>query len=124
MEEEKLRGLSSVRVSKEFLLGKLEINREDHIAIYKEALQAWHLQILNTLKKELKKVENNKEYQPNCYVAKPVSHEKSYNRIIALLSASLDEEFVLLNSEFSQYVQDEWGWKEQFMTTVSRCLNY
>ena len=57
-------------------------------------------------------------------VVKPDNHVKEYDGTISLLKASLDEEFVLTNSEFSQYVRDEWGWKNTFMTTVSGCLNY
>jgi hypothetical protein len=119
-----LRGLSTVRVSKDFLLEKLETNRKEHKAIYEKAMQGWHLQIIDTLKKELKKVKIDKEYQPKCFVVKPGNHVKEYDRTIDLLKASLDEEFVLTSSEFSQYVRDEWGWKDVFMTTVSGCLDY
>lgn len=124
MEISKLRGLNTVRVSKDFLLEKLEINRESHKTIYEEAMEGWHLQIVDTLKGEFKKVKADKEYQPSCFVAKPDNHVKEYDGTIALLKASLDEEFVLTSSEFAQYVRDEWAWKGTFMTTVSGCLNY
>ena len=124
MEMDRLRGLNTVRVSKDFLLEKLETNRKSHKAVYEEAMKGWHLQTIDILKKELKKVKNDEEYQPSCFVAKPGSHVKEYDETIDLLKASLDEEFVLTNSEFSQYVRDEWGWKDVFMTTVSGCLSY
>lgn len=124
METDQLRGLSTVRINKDFLLKKLETNRKSHETIYKKAMQKWHLQVIDTLKKELKKVKVDKEHQPSCFVAKPDSHVKEYDGTIALLKASLDEEFVLTSFEFSQYVRDEWGWKDVFMTTVSGCLNY
>lgn len=124
MESKQLRGLSTVRVSKDFLLEKVETNRKAHKAIYEEAMQGWHLQVIDILKKELKKVKTDKEYQPKCFVAKPDNHVKDYDRTIDLLKASLDKEFVLTSSEFSQYILDEWGWKDVFMTTVSGCLGY
>ena len=124
METNKLRGLNTVRVSKNFLLEKLETNRKSHKATYEKAIRGWHSQITDILKRELKKVKVDKEYQPNCFVTKPISHVKTYDGTIALLKASLDKEFVLTSSEFSQYVRDEWGWKDTFMTTVSGCLNY
>ena len=124
MEESGLRGLDVVRVSKEFLLGKLEVNLKSHEALYIEAMEGWHLQVIGTLKSELKKAKANKEYQPNCFVVKPESHVKDYSKTIDLLKSSLDDEFVLTSTEFSQYVRDEWSWKNTFMTTVSGCLNY
>ena len=122
--EEKLRGLGSVRVSKDFLLEKLRANRESHTSIYKEAFDKWHEQIVDVLKEELKKVEEDKGYYPTIYVPQPSNHTKDYDRTIAQLEASLDSEFLLSSSEFAKYVQDEWDWKDSFTTTVSGCLNY
>ena len=39
MEMNNLRGLSTVRVSKDFLLEKLETNRKHHKAIYEKAMR-------------------------------------------------------------------------------------
>lgn len=121
-EATKLRGLNFVRVSKNFLLSKLEENRKSHKTIYENAIDGWHLQTINKLRSELKKAEVDKEYQPSIYLAKPTSYLKQYNKTIGLLQASLDEEFELTSSEFAQYVLDDWSWKEAFMTTVSGCL--
>ena len=77
----------------------------------------------DTLKTESKKVKADKTYQPKVYVQQPNNHLKNYSRTIDLLKASLDGEFLLTSEEFSQYVRDEWNWKEQFMTTVSGCLS-
>ncbi len=118
-----LRGLSSVRVDKGFLLSKLESNKDQHEDTYKKAMKAWHSKILDTLNKELKKVKADKTYYPKVFVVKPNSHTVDYERVIDMLEASLDDEFELTSAEFSQYVRDEWDWKESFVTTVSGCYN-
>ena len=119
---ETLRGLGNVRVTKGFLLDKLTVNRKSHKDLYDKAMKGWHLKVVKALEKECKKVEADAAYQPSVFVQKPISYTKNYDRTIDLLEASLDKEFVLTTKEFSQYVRDEWDWKEGFMTTVSGCL--
>ena len=121
---EKLRGLSTVRVDKDFLLTKLKENRKQHKIMYEEAMGGWQKQMIDMLKGEIKKVEKDKTYTPNMYLSKPYSHVKDYDKVIGILEASLDEEFELSSDDFSRYVQDEWAWKGDFVTTVSGCLNY
>ena len=118
---EQLRGLGSVRVGKKFLREKLKGNLEIHTDTYKKAMGAWHDKIIFTLENELRKAKKNKTYQPNVFVAKPISYESAYNKIIDMLDASLDSEFELTSKEFSQYVRDDWEWKSGFITTVSGC---
>lgn len=118
---EEFRGLNTVRVSKEFLLKKLAENREIHKDTYEKARDAWHKKVIKTLETELKKVKADKLYSPNVYVQAPYSYESSYDKVIDILTASLDTEFILSSTEFSQYVRDEWQWKNSFITTVSGC---
>lgn len=118
-----LRGLSTVRVDKNSLLNKLIENRKNHKAVYEKALEKWRLKTIKVLNNELEKVKNRKEYQPIIYVQKPNNYTKYYDSTIDLLQASLDDEFELTSKEFSQYVRDEWSWKEAFMTTVSGCYS-
>jgi hypothetical protein len=117
---ETLRGLKSVRVSKDFLLQKLETNKVEHEKTYYEILDARHTKVIETLKGEMKKVKADKMYQPVLYVPLPENHVKDYERAITILNASLDTEFELTSSEFDQYVNDDWQWKSGFVT-VSGC---
>jgi hypothetical protein len=133
---EKLRGLSTVRVSKEFLLGKLRENRVIHEKSYYEILEARQKKILEDLealrpkfeeqlKERLDKSAEDAEYTPttislSVYSLKPENHTKDYDKVITLLDASLDAEFELSSSEFNQYVNDDWEWKTGFIT-VSGC---
>ena len=120
--QDKLRGLSSVRVNKDFLLKKLVENRDNHEKDYEAVLEARHTKVIEVLKTELKKVKEDKTYVPVFYVQLPENHIKEYDRTIALLGASLDKEFELTSSEFNQYVNDEWGWKGNFLT-ISGCYS-
>ena len=111
-----IRGLSKVRVSKEFLLGKLTINKESHEKAYSDILEARHKKVVKAIEEELEKVKKDKSYQPNLNHPLPSNHTKDYERAIGMLVASLDTEFELTAVEFDQYVNDEWSWKSGFVT--------
>jgi len=118
---ENLRGLSSVRVNKGFLLEKLRENKDSHRRMFEEALEGWHEEVLKTLKETIKRVKADKQYNPRWYLPMPTDHTADYDRVIELIEASLDEEFVLSETEFNQFVRDDWGWKADFMNTY---VNY
>jgi hypothetical protein len=120
IEGAKLRGLQSVRVSKKFLLQKLTANRTEHEKTYYEILEARHQKVIETLKAELKKAKRDRLYRPVLNLPLPENHVKDYDRAIGILDASLDTEFELSSTEFDQYVNDDWKWKESYMT-VSGC---
>ena len=132
IEGAKLRGLQSVRVSKKYLLEKLYKNRTEHEKSYYEILDARQKKIIadlsglrskfnKELKRRLDEIGADREATPGgislpIYAPKPENHTKDYDKAISLLEASLDEEFELSYSEFNQYVNDDWAWKETFMT--------
>ena len=129
---EKLRGLSTVRVSKLFLLEALKANRIEHEKTYYEIINARQQKLLEGLAGlrpkfeeklviEIQRMTDDAEYTPSVPVLglhelKPENHTKDYDRVITLLEASLDEEFELSSSEFNQYVNDDWSWKQSFTT--------
>jgi hypothetical protein len=117
IEGAKLRGLQSVRVSKKFLLEKLTANRAEHEKTYYEILDARHQKVIDTLKKEIRKAKADKKYTPSLYLPLPENHVKDYDRAIGILTASLDTEFELSSNEYDQYVNDDWKWKEIYITT-------
>jgi len=120
---ETLRGLSSVRVTKEFLLEKLQANREEHSVVYEEAMLGWNTKVLEFLESSIERVKSDLNFNPfiNINLPKPDNHLLDYDRAIDLLKASLDTEFVLTSKEFAQYVRDEWDWKDYFNATISGC---
>ena len=132
----KLRGLSTVRVSKKFLLDTLRANRVEHEKSWNEIMDARQKKMIedyNALYEKIRaqiddrieKVKADRDYHPeglSNYINAPMpeNHTKDYDKVISLIDASLDEEFELNSTEFNQYVNDDWSWKEVF-TTTSGC---
>lgn len=126
MKKENLRGLSEVRVTKEELLEKVIENRTQHMATYREARDKYHREYLDEVisLELLARDEQIEEVQEKIFalvrMEEPRSHLEEYNRVVSLLKASQDEEFVLSAREFEQYWRDEWAWKEEFINSTSR----
>lgn len=47
---------------------------------------------------------------------KPVDHSKDYQRIISMLEITTQSEIDLTVAEFDRYMNDNWDWKESFLS--------
>lgn len=117
--EESLRGLQSVRIRRKDLLEKLEYNRDGHRAVFEEAIEGYHQAVIKALQDALRDAKAGKKYRPEIFLPEPADHTSDYDRAIAMLKMSLDEELVLSNVEFAQYALDDWGWKRDFIATAN-----
>lgn len=122
--------MKEVRVKKSELLDILRTNGQKHVQEYQEAIEGWRVETLKELSKLSRKVkkldlENAVDLTendfPNLWVSaaqdRPTCHAKDYDRAIAMLDMSTEDEVVISAREFDQFVNDEWDWKEAF--TVS-----
>lgn len=118
-EQPRLRGLATVRVNKGNVIEKLRVNRENHRAIFEEAIEGWHKELLKIVEEQVERVKANKRYNPNFYLPQPQDHTSDYDQAIELLEMSLDDELELTAVEFARYVRDDWGWRGDFIGSVS-----
>lgn len=51
-------------------------------------------------------------------LTEPITHEADYRRVIMMLEMSVKDEIVISESQFRQYVLDEWQWKSAFDSVV------
>lgn len=114
-----LRGLREVRIAKDSLLESLRINQKAHVEAYETAVDnfflAWKDLLLSKLQEiQLQSVELE-DVQSWLNLDKPRSHEDDYTRAIRMVELSLDDEFLLSESEFNSYVLDDWAWKKDFV---------
>lgn len=99
------------------ILETLRINAETHKKEFKELLEK------NTehVKTEIQKVAQSVGYpdltQVNAALrAKPTDHSRDYERMIKILEMTTQEEIELTGSEFERYIEDEWDWKDTFLS--------
>jgi hypothetical protein len=114
-----LRGLSTVRMGKNELLKRIKTNRDEHRKIYEEAMEGWKRSVIDALDAAYKDALEGKAYRVAFRLEQPEDHTDEYDTVIELLEASLDDEFELTYTHFSNYVLDKWGWQDHFLGTAS-----
>lgn len=110
-------GMSVITVKKAELLETIKKNREEHRNIFLEAQKGFREQFISELDKMLADARAGKDFRLHVGLAVPQDHTKDYDRIIRMLEMSIADEVKITEQEFTQYVQDEWGWKRDFIGT-------
>ena len=110
-------------------LGKFlqNLNRE-----YTKQSQMTHQDIIDLIEKESTKPEHDRLGYPYDYyfdwvkdnqpqkLDKPLEYTDSYQLALDMLSMSTDDDILLTQEEFKQYINDDWSWKEMFQMSNSK----
>lgn len=114
--------MQMVRMDKSVLLSKIKENRAKHAKDYEEAVVGYKEQLVAKLKEMLRDAKAGKPVSGHVGLAPPNNNLRDYDRAIAMLEASLDNELELDQNEFSNYYMDEWHWKDQFTALNSNYI--
>jgi len=109
-DKNQLNGLSIVRVNREDLLEAVKANRENHRATFEEAMDGYKKRSIELLEDHIKRIKANAPERVMVSLPFPEDHTEDYDRVIAQLQWSLDDELYLTETEFDTYVRDNWGW--------------
>jgi hypothetical protein len=112
-------GMSVVTVSKGDLIDKLEANKAGHRAIYEEALAGYQEKVLEKIDAFRDRVLAGDVLAVVINLPKPEDHTGDYDRILTMCRMSVADNLELTETEFAQYVMDDWGWKRQFLASNS-----
>lgn len=114
-------GSSKVSIKKTELLEAVRKNRETHIADYKEAREGFEKGFLKEAEKLVVRIKEGNFDRNVINLSAPINHDKDYNLVIRMLEMSTANEISITQNQFSQFVLDEWNWKEQFSNST---MNY
>ena len=109
--------MRDVTISVDKLLDALRENRQKHRAIFEEALDGYRKAVIETLEEQLSRAKKGKKVNAYITFQQPEDHTRDYDRVIQMLEWTDDHEITLSERDFAQYVQDDWGWQEQFLTS-------
>lgn len=101
------------------LLEVLRANAEDHNMIYVEAMKGYRAEMITKLARMLIKAEKNEDVPHALKLIRPTHHLKEYATAIKMLEMCTDEEVVLDEEQFRQYVENEWHWRKAFLFSNS-----
>lgn len=109
--------MDKIKVNKSELLRVLRANRAKHREIFEKALVGFQTKWVATLERKLADARAGKRIRPHISMTFPIDQTGDYDRAIAMLDMSVEDQIVLSETDFQQYVQDEWRWKGQFSAT-------
>jgi hypothetical protein len=109
--------MQRIKVEKAKLLGILKKNRKAHHDIFIEAQKGFRKVVIDELEKRLGLARDGKRIDQYLRLPEPVDHTRDYDRVISMLEMDLNETVDLSETDYSQYVMDDWDWKRQFLGT-------
>lgn len=113
-------GLNNLTFDKDDVIGVVVMNKEKHVTEFNQAYAGWIDVCRSKIDAEAARQFNGKAPDEFfSFPAAPVSHEDDYNRVIDMLEYTTDQEVVLSQSEFDQFMRDEWAWKSQHLVSMT-----
>jgi chromatin segregation and condensation protein Rec8/ScpA/Scc1 (kleisin family) len=111
--------MQNVKVNKKDLLAVLKTNREKHLIEFNSASKIFIQDAIEKLTEMLTQAKTKNKIIQSLGLVEPVSYVHSYDTAVKMLEMSIEDVIELSQQEFTQYVEDSWGWKQSFMTTTS-----
>lgn len=112
--------MKTIKVDKTELLEIIKRNRSNHRAIYEEAFEGYRKESIRIHEENLKSLRSGKKVIVAFYEQAPQDHTDDYNLIIRMLEMSIDPFVDLDQQQFSNYVDDNWSWKQQWSASNSK----
>jgi len=113
--------MRTITVNKKDLLEILRTNRNDHGEVYERAIEGYRREAVAMLEAWIDEAKDERK-APTLFrwsLPIPEDHTDDYSRVIGMLEMDLADTVELTEAEFAQYVQDDWGWKQQWTASVS-----
>lgn len=108
-----------MRFPKADVIKTIKANRDEHREIFDEALVGYKAKVLEELDAHLERVRRGEVYRVYVMYPQPADHTRDYDRIISMLELTDDPSIELTEGQFAKYMQDDWEWKQMFLSTNS-----
>ena len=108
-----------VKVKKERLLDILQENRKRHRKIFEKAIAGYREEVILHLDFALEAAKNGEKIITTVRLIQPQDHTADYDRVIGMLDISVDDEIVIDDIQYRQFVLDKWDWSERFSSSSS-----
>ncbi|MDR6218199.1 hypothetical protein [Deinococcus soli (ex Cha et al. 2016)] len=117
----------SITMQRDELLTILEVNREKHVSDYQQLSRAYQQAALRTLHEHLARISGDvtagrHSTHVQVHLAPPTSFADQYDRAIGMIKHHLHSTIVLDERQYDRYVQDNWGWKQEFAALTTSYL--
>jgi hypothetical protein len=111
--------MRNVIMPKSELISILEKNRAGHTALYEQAYKIFRGKLIENLSSMLDRAQNGDRVELWVGLPEPEDHTEDYDRALAMLNHDVRNDIELTQSEYAQFVQDDWGWKHTFASNTA-----
>ncbi len=112
--------MDTVKVKRQELLTRVQGNRTHHHNQFESAFEGFRKQAIEELERSLDRAKSGKGIQISIGLIQPEDHTRDYDRVIQMLTMSIDDEIELSSHDFDRYVMDRWEWSEKWAVTNAR----
>jgi hypothetical protein len=113
-------GGTRVTVKKETLLAALRKNREGHRSVFLKAQEVFRRVCIEHLDKMIADAKEGRQFKTSIGLQAPQDHTKEYDVNIEMLEMSEDEKLVISEEQFRHFVQDDWEWRDDFLSNSAQ----
>lgn len=112
----------TVSVDVERLRGTLQANRAQHTDAYEKAKAGYIKVMKQRLGEYVDQLANGEVLAVRYLDPPPDDHTNDYDDAIQMMLWSQESTIELTQAQFKQYVQDDWGWKDSWLTSNTAYL--
>lgn len=109
----------TVTVTKDELLGILRINMARHRQVFEDALEGYREEASRQLTALIGALRDGGTPAIRLLLPLPKDHTRDYERVIRMVGMHQGDTLELEEFLFAQYVEDDWGWRQEFLTTAT-----
>ena len=106
--------MRTVCVDRDEYLARLRANRENHRAVFDEAIEGYQNRLMTELERRVRDLKRGRQINQYIGLPEPEDHTHDYDRVIAMAEMSVRDTVELSEDEFAMYVMDQWRWKQSF----------
>lgn len=111
--------MDQLLLDKEELLLVLHENRDKHRDVFEHALAGYKKALLHDCRYHVSQLEQGKIPDVTIRYARPEDHTRDYDRVIRMVQMHQGDHYPMDENDFAQYVEDDWRWKRQWVTSNS-----
>jgi hypothetical protein len=109
--------MNDVRMDKTVLISIIKLNKDKHVKEYNEAVIGYRESVAKELQTKLDICKSGGNFSMGSSLDKPQCFENEYNVVLRKLELSLDVTIELNDTQFKNFVLDEWSWTSSFKST-------
>jgi len=108
--------MDTITVKKKDIISALEKNKKKHIKAYEKAVQEYD-KIARKQIKEFEKELDKGNMGMQINLTTPINNSARYSKLINMFELELKDEIELSQSQFDEFIHDEFGWSRQAYAT-------